>query len=354
MRELTVSATRLQFVLAAAALVSLSPRLLLAAVVGRIGLPSCTTVCGDVSVPYPFGIGPGCYLPGFNLTCDTSRTPARLSLGGNGTLKVIGISLDNATVRVQGPAINMDLPRTATSATGGNGTWGGPAWGLSDGGSYMLSAASNELIVTGCNLFVELLVMGDDSAITSCGTVCGTVTRATPTLEPPVRTSPGGCKKCSGIGCCQTPVPTAATTYDVRLLFVYVALINPSPPDLSFSVLIAEEGWFDGNYSAFNSTAVPPAERGTHVPAVLTWAIRSSVLQGSNKTLDGNATCPSEIAGSSTACHSRYSSCTSIHPSDNTIRGYTCKCWDGYQGNPYLTDGCQGKHLFDCTPSSHK
>ncbi|CAN6360454.1 unnamed protein product [Urochloa humidicola] len=130
MRELTVSATRLQFVLAAAALVSsLSPRLLLAAVVGRIGLPSCTTVCGDVSVPYPFGIGPGCYLPGFNLTCDTSRTPARLSLGGNGTLKVIGISLDNATVRVQGPAINMDLPRTATSATGGNGTWGGPAWG---------------------------------------------------------------------------------------------------------------------------------------------------------------------------------------------------------------------------------
>ncbi|OEL21943.1 hypothetical protein BAE44_0017038 [Dichanthelium oligosanthes] len=241
----------------------------------------------------------------------------------------------------------MPVPVIAAGGLG-NGTWGGQAWGLSDGGTYILSAANNEFIVTGCILFVELLVTGDDRVINSCGTVCGTAPTPTP---DPVQTSRRCCKKCSGIGWCQTPIPTAGASYDVRLRFVYHGLIPTSLflflPDLSFSVLIAEEGWFDGN-SAFNLTAVPAAGRSTHnrVPAVLAWAIRSSVLQGPNKTLDENATCPRDI-GSTAACHSRYSSCTSIHTSDNIYtRGYTCKCWDGYRGNPYLPDGCQGKHYL--------
>jgi hypothetical protein len=37
-----------------------------------IGLPGCTTRCGNVSVPYPFGIEPGCYLEGFNVTCNAT------------------------------------------------------------------------------------------------------------------------------------------------------------------------------------------------------------------------------------------------------------------------------------------
>ncbi|CAL4892995.1 unnamed protein product [Urochloa decumbens] len=341
MRAFMVSATRLQLVLAAAvaALASSSQLLLLAAAVGQIGLPLCRTVCGDVSVPYPFGITPECSLPGFNLTCDTSSTPARLSLGGDGTLQVTDISLDNATVRVHGPAIDIGIPRTIFP-DGGNGTWGGQAWGLSDGGTYILSAADNEFIISGCNLFVELLVTGEDWVTSSCGTVCGSGTGTSPNPDRPVRTSRRGCNKCSGIGCCQTPITKAATSYDVRLVFLNNKAMRLAPPfPSSFSILIAEEGWFDRN-SGFNLTAVPAAERSTAVPAVLAWAIRSSVLQGPNKTLDGNATCPSDIVDS-TACHSRYSSCTSIHPSDNTVRGYTCKCWDGYQGNPYLPDGCQ-------------
>jgi hypothetical protein len=67
------------------------------------GLLGCNTTCGDVRVPYPFGFGhPGCYLPGFNLTCDTHHSPPRLLLDGNGnhTVQVVHISLRNSTVRV--------------------------------------------------------------------------------------------------------------------------------------------------------------------------------------------------------------------------------------------------------------
>ena len=49
-----------------------------------LGLGTCRTQCGDVSVPFPFGLSPGCHLSGFDLTCDTSHTPPRLLLD-NGT-----------------------------------------------------------------------------------------------------------------------------------------------------------------------------------------------------------------------------------------------------------------------------
>jgi hypothetical protein len=61
-----------------------------------IGLPGCTTICGNVSVPYPFGIEPGCSLKGFNLTCDASYTPPQLFI--HDAARVTEISLDDSTV----------------------------------------------------------------------------------------------------------------------------------------------------------------------------------------------------------------------------------------------------------------
>jgi hypothetical protein len=61
-----------------------------------IGLPGCTTICGNVSVPYPFGIEPGCSLKGFNLTCDASYTPPQLFI--HDAARVTEISLDDSSM----------------------------------------------------------------------------------------------------------------------------------------------------------------------------------------------------------------------------------------------------------------
>lgn len=81
-----------------------SLRPLAAAVAGdgqKIGLPGCTTSCGDVSVPYPFGMEPGCSLgqSWFDLICNTSLTPPLLLMHRNNvTFMVLDISPDDSTV----------------------------------------------------------------------------------------------------------------------------------------------------------------------------------------------------------------------------------------------------------------
>jgi len=62
---------------------------------GFVPTPNCSTSCGGVSVPYPFGIDPDCYLLGFKLNCNTSWTPPRLFVGHG---QVLYISLGDSTI----------------------------------------------------------------------------------------------------------------------------------------------------------------------------------------------------------------------------------------------------------------
>ncbi|CAL4904434.1 unnamed protein product [Urochloa decumbens] len=91
-------------------------------------LPNCTTSCGGVSVPYPFGIERGCYLHGFRLTCNTSYRTPRLHLWLGTVLYVItSISLDPSTMRFRPSQLIMEpslapVPRGPGPSKSINGT----------------------------------------------------------------------------------------------------------------------------------------------------------------------------------------------------------------------------------------
>ncbi|TVU06469.1 hypothetical protein EJB05_49686, partial [Eragrostis curvula] len=260
-----------------------------------IGLPNCNTTCGDVSVPYPFGLSPGCYLPGFDLTCDRSRNPPRLLLG-DGDLRVTEISLWNATVRVNGTAIRM-VNDTARPVS--HGKWRG----LRHGGRFVVSSIHNDLVATGCNVLAELLVAGNNNTITGCASFCPRFGWGRYILQID--------RKCSGIGCCQTSISWNLTSYDVRL-----RQLEESSSELIELVFIADQTWFATvSGELLNFSAPRPTRPEMEVPVVLDW-------------VSGKVGCDG-------ACRSQYSFCY-----NDTFLRSMCRCKQGYDGNPYITNGC--------------
>ncbi|KAJ1288955.1 hypothetical protein BS78_02G128400 [Paspalum vaginatum] len=287
---------------------AVGPAQLLQQAVSALPKPNCTTACGDVPVPYPFGVGAGCYhSPGFNLTCDDgARGPPRLLLGADATFQVLGISLANAMVRAaRTGGVNFSFAGGASSSSSavvGRGAWRG----LGDAGPYALSDDGNELaVVKGCDVLAQLTAGGggggSNVTISGCASFCPGTGAGRASLSVS-----GG--RCTGVGCCEMPISVGLASYDVQL-----RRLDPTqtlPPDTTWPplVIIAEQGWLQ--QEAASTRDGTPAD---------------------------NSTCPADAAA--TACKSSHSSCRNV--STATRSGYVCDCQDGYTGNPYLTGGCQ-------------
>lgn len=283
-----------------------------------VSLPGCPDKCGDVTIPYPFGIGEQCAATSLNsyfiVTCNDTFNPPRPTVGDDsGAVEVTDILLEHGEMRVLSPINHMCFTSntTATKFTGGG-------YELKQT-PFLPSPSRNRFTVIGCNT-LGLIGGYKDAAsqyVAGCYTYCEGINS----------TSDGA--PCAGMGCCEAAIPANLTAFGVTFEMNQSKVWGFNP---CFYAIVAEAGWYSfRQQDLVGHLGFIEARANRGAPIVADWAIR-------------NSSCPEEgeEPPSGYACISANSYCTNA----NNGPGYLCQCSKGYVGNPYILNGCKGMHLL--------
>ncbi|XP_047306633.1 wall-associated receptor kinase 5-like [Impatiens glandulifera] len=277
--------------------------------------PNCTTTCGGVNITFPFGTSPDCYLdPSYLIVCnDTHSNSSRPFLRTNndknrqvlevmpgGQLRVSSSPVAKICYNSNGDPIDKDNSSVERKLPN----------------NFYFSNTKNKIIGVGCDTWAVASGDNDVNYKSACVSLCNT----------PQDVVNGSCH---GVGCCQASIPKRVSYYMLGIgSLTNHKMVSEFDP-CSYVFL--------GEIDAFNFTLsdIRGLRDRKSFPVILDWAI-------------GNRTCEEERRNSSSfACVAEHSDCI-----DSTNGpGYFCNCSSGYQGNPYLVDGCQD--IDECSSASN-
>ncbi|WVZ49563.1 hypothetical protein U9M48_000906 [Paspalum notatum var. saurae] len=291
----------------------------------------CRRRCGDVHIPYPFGAGPAdsCSAsPELRLHCNHTGNGVRKLFLGDwqedwGSIEVLGIDV------IQGQMQVVSRPIFYSCFINHNTTSEGSLrdyYYLPE--PYRFSSASNKFTVLGCLTSTYMLgsAFEDDSFDDQSRYMAGCVAYC----------------RGNGISSLKTKHPTngscTATIQgdDEGLRYYYARFENVvngtnfiTTYPCAYALLMDSSYRF--NFSTSYLLAPSNEFNKSWVPVVLDWVIR-------------NNTCPAAHAqqpagGAGYACVSDHSKCVNASGG----RGYLCRCAEGFQGNPYVKQGCKAQ-----------
>lgn len=274
--------------------------LLIATSVAPQGKPGCQSHCGNISIPYPFGTGKSCNISkNFFIRCDTTFDPPKPFLDTD-NVEVLEISVDDGQLSIQNRVSYDCYGKSGQTSIFGNSL---------NFSKFTLSRTRNKLIAVGCDtyVFIEGFTASGQRYSTGCTTFCNKTADVTNGT-------------CSGTGYCLQDMPERATSYAIQFSSwsYHADILSFNPCSYAF---VAEEG----SYTFYIRDLYGYNMRNKEFPLVLDWTIGNLTCEEAKKDIE-NYACKENSA------------CTDQENSS----GYLCKCLDGFQGNPYLSYGCQG------------
>ncbi|KAK9989509.1 hypothetical protein SO802_029748 [Lithocarpus litseifolius] len=260
--------------------------------------PHCRDRCGNVSIPYPFGIGGSCYKEKwFEVVCNgTAGSPAKAFLTSIDAelleIKIGDLTGIDSYSPYEPGIVRVNMPNISSYCMGQQ------SGGVNMRGSpFYFSSYRNIFISTGCD---NMAVMTGISpmVLVGCRSNCSSKNMTDNNI-------------CSGINCCQTTVP-----YGIQVLEVKFKSIddNNNARDKCNYAFLAQQSWFANVTDPSNEV-----QNWDKVPVVLEWT-------ASNLTA---AIDPQDL---------RRRNADSYYTNYGAHYYY---CRDGYKGNPYLNTGCQ-------------
>jgi hypothetical protein len=252
------------------------------------------------------------------LTCDETHSPPKLFLGNTSTV-VLDIFLHDG---------RLDIDNGIASLTGRN--LYSMNWGvLLDNSIFTLSSFWNNFFVMGCGFKFQVMLPDSENMIVMCNSSCLNG-------HPAVATD----GTCSGVGCCEASLPGSSNMYSIKLDPLGAENGTMEQPFNATFVIADKEWWNTNNNGMLLQTAVLDG-------LVTPWGIPGSApplqIKASGKWNFRNLSCADAQRSSDYGCLSSNSYCHDHWNGESS--GYICRCKRGYEGNPYITNGCHGMQL---------
>lgn len=259
----------------------------------------CKERCGNITIPYPFGMETGCYLEErFRIDCNSRSIPT-LDLNGT-SLEVTDISVDKANnIQINFPIIFQNCSSKTSSRDS-------LVVNLED--TPFSFSTENRFVAAGCNNLA--LLSRNEATVGGCMSICN-VSSSDASADGTI---------CNGINCCETTITSGLDFFNATL-----QVVGDKVKDGCKYAYLVDENWF--NLRLDNNISVIDMD---YVPVVLNWRIDLGLYE--NMTLNGSAYSVTNLTSSGTSRCSQNSTFL------------LCSCSSGFQGNPYIPDGCQGNH----------
>ncbi|GFY85546.1 wall associated kinase 5 [Actinidia rufa] len=179
---------------------------------------------------------------------------------------------------------------------------------------FPISNDQNKFIAVGCDTYAVIKGSQGQKYTTGCLSLCDSIDNV-------INGS------CSGIGCCQAIIPKEVRSFNITVNSYekHANVWDFNPCSYAFVV--------EDNTYNFSSLDLKNFQNRTTVSVVLDWSV-------------GNETCDEARKNQTSYACKENSECYNF---DNGP-GYRCNCSEGYEGNPYLSNGCQD--IDECMISS--